>query len=176
MIEPVHPRPTMTTSFAGSFLVMRPPLAFLWGPFGTARNAYGRMWIALIVSFDPIAIVVMRPGESDHLPPAHVPIAAVDRIGEKSALHILQQGVKKSLAIDALELDRSLLKALQDLILLVWWHVNPGFTAVLGLAVAIQCRKRGAVDLGRVLCRLRPLLFGAFYEWRMCVETVPMAI
>ena len=58
-----------------------------------------------IVTLDPVAIVVMRAGESHQFPCRHVLIAAVDRIGKKALLGILEDWVKNAAALDVLELE-----------------------------------------------------------------------
>src|ERR1700756_2043572 len=96
-IEPVHPNPTMTASLRGS-------LRAIWSLFkkfraaGAALNksslrpvrmivdADNRQSDALVVTVDPIAIIVMRARKSDHLPGGQIFVAAVDRIGKKTVL------------------------------------------------------------------------------------------
>jgi hypothetical protein len=71
------------------------------------------------VALDPIEIIVTRAGEADHLPTDHVAVAAVERIGEETLLHILEQVLReKRLAVDWIELHVAALDALQHLVLI----------------------------------------------------------
>ena len=53
---------------------------------------------ALIVPVDPVAIIVMRAGKADHLPRRHVLVAAIDRVGEKAVLGVLEDELEEILA------------------------------------------------------------------------------
>src|SRR5581483_3027413 len=100
-IDPVQPKPTITASFGGSLRGMTDSTP--WGPLGAPADADGRIRVALVVPAYPVAIVIARSGEADHLPGAHVAVGAVDGIGEESRLRILQQQLEELLAIDVLE-------------------------------------------------------------------------
>src|SRR6185437_12748373 len=113
-IEPVQPRPTITTSVAGNFRVMIsiPPTqgsGWLRSPFGSAGNADRGQRIAFVVPFDPVPVIIAGSGKSDHLPADHVAVATVDRVCEEPLLRVCQQLLEEYLAICAVELYRALL-------------------------------------------------------------------
>src|ERR1700723_3960070 len=87
-IDPVQPSPMITASFGGSLVVMG--LGTLRCPLGAPREAHGGMGITLVVPAHPVSIVVAGAGIADHFPAAHVFVAAIDWIREKSLLHVLQ--------------------------------------------------------------------------------------
>jgi hypothetical protein len=73
----------------------------------------------LVVAIDPVAIVVMRTRKSDHLPGGHIFVAAIDRIGKKAALRVLEDLGEEGFAVVAVELERSVLKPLDHVVLLL---------------------------------------------------------
>lgn len=89
------------------------------GPIGATGDTDRRIGVAFVVTLDPVAIVVTNAGKTDHLPAGHVAIAAVDRIGEESFGHVLQQCAKKALRFDAVEFDVAGFEALQRIVLLL---------------------------------------------------------
>src|SRR5271155_2311690 len=113
-IDPVHPRPMMTTSRAGSLCTI---LRLALDPFRAAFKADRRQRETLIVFVDPFPVVVTRAGKSDHAPADHVLVAAVDGIGEEALLHVLHDLLEKGFAIDAAERDRALLEAVEKRVL-----------------------------------------------------------
>ena len=88
----------ITTSFLGSFRAIGPLSALVDVPIRPSHDADGRKRIALVMAVDPVAIIVARAWKADHAPGAHVAIAAVDRIGEKTLLRVLQQQFEERLA------------------------------------------------------------------------------
>src|SRR6185437_9133285 len=119
-IEPVQPRPMITTSVDGSMRVMAFALGRGGGsmrePIGPAGDTDGRQREALVVALDPVAIVVAGAGKADHFPADHVAVAAIDRIGEEALLRVVQYVLEESLRAGAVELDRAFLEAGQHLI------------------------------------------------------------
>src|SRR4029077_16090905 len=89
MIDPVQPRPMMTTSFFGSLRAMGSPHrlfgvqstrpAMLTG--GSGKRSLGRLTQS--------RLVVARARVPDHPPRDHVAVAAIDRIGKETLLHVL---------------------------------------------------------------------------------------
>src|SRR5258708_11152902 len=123
MIEPVQPRPTITTSVDGSLRVIVLVLES-WRRLrrcsrARAADADGRQGIALVVAIDPVAVVVLGAGEADHLPPDHAAIAAVDGIGEESLAGGVQHLLEEPGGAGAGEGDRALLHAGEHLVLLL---------------------------------------------------------
>ena len=59
-------------------------------PVRMLADADGRQRLRLVVAVDPVAVVVVRAGKSDHLPGRHVAVAAIDRVGEETLLRILE--------------------------------------------------------------------------------------
>src|SRR5271169_6337533 len=83
-IEPVQPRPMIATSFLGSFWAMGFASGLAGVPIDPSLDADGGTGVAFVMPGDPIAVIVAGARITDHAPRAHVSIAAVDRIGEKS--------------------------------------------------------------------------------------------
>src|SRR6187551_2187327 len=102
MIEPVQPRPMMTTSLRGSLRAMGPSADFR-RPIRPPRHADGRQRKALVVTMDPVEIIVAGPRVPDHAPPRHVAIAAIDRVGKEALLHVLDRLLEERLAVGAFE-------------------------------------------------------------------------
>src|SRR6185312_6553997 len=98
-IEPVQPSPTITTSLAGRRSVIASRSALLHGPLRPAGDADRWQGVTLVVAAHPVAIVVARTGKSDHLPRAHVAVAAVDRICKEALLDVLDQLLEESLTL-----------------------------------------------------------------------------
>src|SRR5690348_971925 len=113
-IQPVQPSPTITTSFRGNFFAM---CLSLGCPAGRAHDADRRQRETLIVTVDPVEIVVARAREADHFPRNHVAITAVDRIGKKALLHVLEDLGKKRLGIAVVEFQLFVLEIMKDGIL-----------------------------------------------------------
>ena len=159
-IEPVQPSPMMTTSFVAA---CAPCLASgLVGVHSAAPDdADGRMGIALVVTADPVAVIVTGAREADHLPRAHVAIAAVDRIGEKSLLHVLEQALEERLAVDAVELERAALEALNDGVL-----VGAASSAKALPACSRRAMRSSAASASRYCCA-GPSAFAAPAAWSL---------
>src|ERR1700742_4910999 len=112
-IEPVHPRPIMTASLRGSLRAMLrlfkntgravPPVVNKSSlcPVRMIVDADGRQRDPLVMAIDPVAIIVMRPRKADHLPGGHVFVTAIDRIGKKTALRVLEDLAEELLAVEA---------------------------------------------------------------------------
>ena len=60
-------------------------------PFRPAGHADWRQRIRLVMSADPIEIIVAGAGIADHLPGGHIAVAAIDRIGKEAHLHVLDR-------------------------------------------------------------------------------------
>src|SRR5690348_3333059 len=122
-IEPVQPRPMITTSVDGSMRVMACALAHCGASMGDPSRPAGDAdrWqrVALVVALDPVAVVVARAREAQHLPADHVAVAAIDRIGEEALARVGQYLLEQPLGAGAVELDRALLEAAQQLVLLL---------------------------------------------------------
>jgi hypothetical protein len=71
------------------------------------------------VTLDPVPIVVACARKSDQPPSRHVTIAAIDGIGEKSLLRVLQEQREELRAVGAFERDRSRLEAGEHLVLVL---------------------------------------------------------
>ena len=82
-------------------------------------DADDRQSDALVVTIDPVAVIVMCAREANHLPGGHVFVAAIDRIGQKAVFRVRQYLTKKRLGVEALELERAVLEALDDVVFLV---------------------------------------------------------
>src|ERR1700752_5114305 len=108
-IEPVQPRPMIATSLWGSLRAIVRPSGLAWIPIPPSHEADGRMWVALVMTLNPGAILVTGAGIADHSPRAHVTIAAVNRVGEKSLVHVCQQLFEERLPVDAVQFRRAAL-------------------------------------------------------------------
>src|SRR5579872_6033544 len=106
-IEPGQPSPTITTALGGRRCVIAFRSALLDRPLRTPGYADRRQRVAFVVAAHPVPIVIARAGKSDHLPRAHVAVAAVDRVRKEALLHILQDLLEEGLPIDSVECERS---------------------------------------------------------------------
>lgn len=79
-------------------------------------DADGRQCHRLIMFVDPGAIVVMGAGKTDHFPRSHIVVAAIDRIGKKTGLRILQNEFEEILAVGAIELKRTIFETCDRLV------------------------------------------------------------
>src|SRR5262249_39420116 len=102
MIEPVQPRPMMTTSFFGSFCAMA--TSMIGEPFGAPDDADRRQREGLVVAIDPVEIVVACARKADHFPGRHVAVSAIERISEEALLNELECLGEECLAVGAVEL------------------------------------------------------------------------
>src|ERR1035437_8391578 len=101
MIAPVQPNPTSTAS-TGGFLIS----AMSYPRFGTIPGHANRTQrILFTVAAYPVRKVGAGTRKTDHLPGTHVPVAAVNRIGEITFLGVLQQPHKECLSCDRFECD-----------------------------------------------------------------------
>src|SRR5262249_50337291 len=123
-------------------------------PLNAPADADRRMRVTLVVAPDPVAVVVTCPGEADHLPRAHVSVAAVNRVGEESLLDILDDLREEGLAVDAFQLDSAVFHPAQNLILLLRLQRGQGFAAGACAgqgAVAIEARDSQSIERCRCL-------------------------
>src|SRR5277367_6846110 len=125
---------------------------------------------ALVMAIDPVAIIVMRARKADHFPRHHVPVAAIDRIGEKTGLSVGENELEEFLAIDAFKLERAVFQALDGFVFLRVGEIDKGPVAEFGAAGGVERRERLAIVLRRRDRRLQPLLFGAVLEWAAHIE------
>src|SRR5580658_2538699 len=115
MMAPVHPKPTSTAS-TGLRVVVTSALR----PAGAALETNRRVWHALSMARHPFFVVVVGARETDHLPGAHVFVAAVNWIGEVALLGVLEEHAEEGFAVDtAVELDLAALEALQHFVLII---------------------------------------------------------
>src|ERR1700733_2975259 len=109
MIAPVQPKPTSTASTGLRVVAMISELP----PAGTAFEADSRGGDALSVASHPFLVIVVGTREADHLPGAHIFIAAINRIGKITFLGVLQEHGKEGFAVDAIiESDCTALESL----------------------------------------------------------------
>src|ERR1700722_4015972 len=109
MIAPVQPKPTSTASTGLRVVAMILDLP----PAGTALKADSRVGDALSVASHPFLVIVVRAREADHLPGAHILIAAINRIGKIPLFGVLQEHGKEGFAVDAtIESDCTALESL----------------------------------------------------------------
>ena len=112
-----------------------------------AGDADCRQRNAFIVTVDPVAIIIVRPRESDHLPRGHIFVAAVNRVGEEAVPGVRENEREEALAVEAIELERAVLQTRDDLVLLVVGEIRKALAAVFVAAGIIECGKRLAVML-----------------------------
>src|SRR6185437_3764142 len=175
-IEPVQPSPTITTSLAGRRSVIASRSALLHGPLRPAGDADRWQGVTLVVAAHPVAIVVARTGKSDHLPRAHVAVAAVDRICKEALLDVLDQLLEESLAIDALERERSRFQPTENAVLLLRRQFGKRSAAFAHAAVAVECRQAASIECLGPLRGLRPLLLAALDERPLEVLSLAMSV
>src|SRR6185369_7288339 len=86
-------------------------------PVHSARDADGRKRKALVVTVDPVEIVVARARIPDHPPRDHVAVAAIDGIGKETLLHVLDRLFEERLSVGALEIHTVVLESSKNLVL-----------------------------------------------------------
>src|SRR4051812_17001557 len=176
MIDPVQPRPMMTTSFFGSLRAMGVSSTAFRRPVHSARDADGRKRKALVVTVDPVEIVVARAGVPDHPPRDHVAVAAIDRIGKETLLHVLDRLLEERLSVGALELHAVVLETTENTVLVAVAELREGFAGIVRATIAVERRQALAIFLRRPGLGLRSLLLGSQQEGRAVVEALLPAI
>src|ERR1700720_3455492 len=119
------------------------------------------MGIALVVTVDPVAVVVPGARIADHAPRAHVAIAAVDRIGEESLSRVSEQQLEKRPPVDAVQLGGTAFEPANDGVLVRVAEGNER-AAFFSLAILVERRQRFAITHRRAVFVLRALLLGFF--------------
>src|SRR5579872_1552126 len=144
-------------------------------PIGMMVNAARLERNALIVMVDPVAIIVMRAREADHLPRGQILVAAVDWVGQKAAARVLQDAVEELFAVGAVELQRAVFQSGDDLVFLRVGELGKTL-AVFTAARAIESGQRGAVLLCRRDRGLRTLLRRPLLIWPHHVVALKPAV
>src|ERR1700683_2057712 len=160
MIDPVQPRPMMTTSFLGSLRAMVTSPRFR-RPLCATSHADRRQRKALVVAIDPVQVVVTGSGVADHFPCDHVAIAAVDWVGEKAHLKVFDDFGEKRLSVGAVELQFAAFKIAKHFILVAIGQVSELLARIFRLARLIERREARAVILPRTALRLVSLILHA---------------
>src|ERR1700730_14112171 len=124
------------------------------------------------MALDPVEIIVARAGVADHLPADHVAVAAIQRIGKKSFLHVLNDEHEEGFAVDPFEFCLSILDACEKFILLLVGQIRKTLALIFRLAVSIERGERFAIRRRRVLPGLWALLLCARQEGWLGVMTV----
>src|SRR5689334_23008802 len=96
-IAPVQPKPTIRTSTFGSGVAIS-----TFAPIRPAADGDRRQGIRLAVALDEPSLIVASAGKTNQFPTRHVSVAAVQRIGKESFLHVLQEHGEERLAVDAI--------------------------------------------------------------------------
>src|SRR4029077_8864853 len=98
------------------------------------------------------AIVITGAREANHLPRAHVAVAAIDRGGKEALLRVLQELLEELLGIRPFEADLPILEVMQDCILELRGELGEGLAGVtagcLVLTVTVEGCERGTIHLG----------------------------
>src|SRR5450755_1987038 len=169
MMAPVHPKPTNTASTGLSVVVT----ALSLHPTRTAFETHRRIGDTLAVPGHPFLVVIVGAGESDHLPGAHILIAAVDGIGEVAFLGVLQKHREESLTVDAaIQFDLAALQPLQHLVLVVCAELVEYRAVEIGSAVFVDCRNGSAIQVGRIKAALIALFRCALGPWAAQVVVI----
>src|SRR3984957_16483354 len=163
-MEAVQPRPIMATSLGGSLLGIALLATKLPRPIRLIVDADRWQRNALVMAIDPVAIIVMRARKADHFPRHHVPVAAIDRIGEKTGLRVGENEFEEGLAVDAVKFERAVFQALDGVVLLRVGEIDKGPVAEFGAAGGVERGERFTIVLRRRDRRLQPLLLGAVRE------------
>jgi hypothetical protein len=69
------------------------------------------------VTVDPVEIIVAGPRVPDHPPRDHVAVAAIDRVGKETLLHVLDRLFEERLSVGALELHTVVLETIENTVL-----------------------------------------------------------
>src|ERR1700733_1911345 len=183
-IEPVQPKPTITTSFGGNFLAMPPPVPTsakasgvrrrLFRPVRVLGDSNRRQRVALVVPLAPPPVIVARPREPDHLPRRHVFVAAIDRIGEETLLRVLEKKIEE--ALGAFDLERTVFKSGNDLVLTRIGKLSERGPAKRRATMPVEARQCLPIMLRRRHRRLRALLAGAIVKRPAHVEAIKVAV
>jgi hypothetical protein len=128
------------------------------------------MGIALVVTLHPVTVIVTGAGKADHAPRAHIAIAAVDRVSEKSLLRVFQEQREERLTVDAVQFGGAVLDVADDCVCVRIAQRSEGF-AFLGLAILVERRQRLAESHCWTVFVLRALLLRSLDERRAHIET-----
>ena len=141
----------MATSFGGSLraIVLIFPVRMIGDPNRGQREP-------LIMATDPFSIVVTSTGKADHLPGDHVAVAAINRVGEKALLGVLQKLFEEASLFIA-EIDRAVLEAGDDFVFVLVAKFRESLAAMALTAVIVECRQRLSV-----------MIPGATGDWAPC--------
>src|ERR1022692_2813020 len=110
-------------------------------------NADSRQRNTLIVTADPVAVVVVRTWKTDHLPCGHIFVAAVNRVGKETVPRVRENECEEALAVEVIELEGSVLDTFDDLVLLLVGEIRKTLAGVFAAAGTIKRSKRLAVLL-----------------------------
>src|ERR1700722_4339143 len=144
MMAPVHPKPTNTASTGLSVVVT----ALRSLPARTAFEAHGWVGNTLSVPRHPFLVVIVCAGKSDHLPRAHIFVAAVDRIREVAFLGVLKKHREEGFTVDpAIELDLAALQSLEHLVLILGPQMTEHGAVEILADILVDRRNRSAVQL-----------------------------
>src|SRR6195256_206553 len=145
-------------------------------PIHSARDADGRKRKALVVTVDPVEIVVARARVPDHPPRDHVAVAAIDRIGKETLLHVIDRLLEKRLSVGALELHAVVLETTENTVLVAVAELREGFAGIVRATIAVEGGQALAIFLRRPGLGLRSLLLGSHHEGWAVVEALLPAI
>src|SRR5580704_5340999 len=97
-------------------------------------NADGRQRDTLIVTADPVAVIVVRAWKADHLPRGHVFVATVDRVGKETVPRVRENKREEALGVEAIQLEGAVFETRNDLILLVVGEIGEASAAIFAAA------------------------------------------
>src|SRR5208337_5373500 len=160
----------------GKFASHGRPLCFARCPACLALDAHGRVGVAFIMAGNPVAVVVARAWEANHLPAGHVAIAAIDGIGEEAFPCILHDVLEECFAVLIAQLDRAFFKLSKHFVLCLIGKLSEGFSAMLAFAVAVEIGEALTILGCGSKGRLRSLLRRAILEWTLGIKALETAV
>src|ERR1700692_2475568 len=102
------------------------------------RHADHRQCHALVMTINPVAIIIMCAWKADHFPRHQVPVAAVDWIGKKTGLGVGENELEESLTVEAVELQGTVFEAFNGLVFLRIAEIDKGVIAEFGAAGRVE--------------------------------------
>ena len=128
---------------------------------------------ALVVTPNPVAIIVTRAGIADHPPRAHVSVAAVVRIGEKALTRVCQQQFETRLPVGAVQ-PRCAARQIANESIFVRITERGESAAFLCPAMLVERRQGLATLDGWTVFVLPAVLLHSPNEWRADTEAGPV--
>src|SRR5450631_773196 len=170
MMAPVQPKPTNTASTGFRVVV----IALTLRPSGATLESDGRKGHPLSMAIYPLLVVIVGSRKTNHLPCAHILVAAVYWVGKITFLGVLQKHGEEGFGVDAaVKLCVSALQFLQQFVLIGVGELRKSRSAQVCADVLVDSRNSGAIQLRGT----KPALIALFRRalWPRAAEVVMIA-